>query len=99
MTHGGQVRLTRRGRLVLVLLLVVLAFTATSVLRTASQAATGPARAATRYITVRPGQTLWQIALTVAPDGNPSDTVDDLRDLNGLGVAPVQAGQQLIVPR
>jgi hypothetical protein len=44
------------------------------------------------------GQTLWQIARSVAPADDPRDTVDRIRDLNGLGTETVQAGQRLVVP-
>lgn len=98
MKSAAPTRLTRRGRLLLLALLVLLTFVATSALRTVSQAATGPARSATHYVTVAPGQTLWQIARTVAPGDDPRDTIARLRSLNGLGSTTVQAGQRLAVP-
>jgi LysM repeat protein len=98
MTRSAPVRLTRRGRVALLLLLVALAFVAFSTTRTATQAFTGPSSPATRYITVHPGETLWQIARTVAPADDPRDTVDRIRDLNGLDTTVVQAGQRLVVP-
>jgi len=95
---AAPVRLTRRGRLVLLMLMVALAFTAFSVARTATQAGTGPARPATRYVTVHPGETLWQIARAAAPGDDPRDTVDRIRDLNQLDTTVLQAGQRLVVP-
>ncbi len=94
----GRLRLTRRGRAVLVLLFVTLCFVAFSLGRTSSQASTTPIGPATRAVTVEPGQTLWQIAETVAPGADPRDTVDRIRELNGMSSAPVRAGQRLIVP-
>jgi len=94
----GRLRLTRRGRLVLVLLFVALCFVAFSLGRTSSQASTTPSGPATRAVTVEPGQTLWQIAKTVEPGVDPRDTIDRIRELNGMSTAPVQAGQRLIVP-
>ncbi len=91
-------RLTHRGRVALLLLLVLFAFATVSALRTVSQAATGPARPASHYVTVAPGQTLWQIARSVAPADDPRDTIDRIRDLNGLGTETVRAGQRLVVP-
>jgi LysM repeat protein len=94
-------RLTRRGRVVAVLMLLLLAFaavTTVSALRTASQAGTHSYGPATRYVTVEPGETLWQIARRVAPGDDPRDTVDRLRQLNGLDTSAVQAGQRLVVP-
>ena len=94
----GRLRLTRRGRLVLVLLFVALCFVAFSLGRTSSQASTSPSGPATRAVTVEPGQTLWQIAKTAVPGADPRDTIDRIRELNGMSTAPVQAGQRLIVP-
>jgi predicted Zn-dependent protease len=96
-----RVRLTPRGRLVALASFLVLAFLAVSTasaLRSISQAGTGPASSPTRYVTVAPGQTLWQIARRVAPADDPRDTVDRIRALNGLGGTVVQAGQRLVVP-
>ena len=98
MTSPTPVRLTRRGRVVVLLLLVVVAFVAFSAARTVTQAGTDPARPATRYVTVHPGQTLWQIARSVAPADDPRDTVDRIRRLNALDTTVLQAGQRLVVP-
>jgi LysM repeat protein len=93
-------RLTARGRVVAVLLLVVAVFLLVSLgSRGASSAAgTSPTQAATAYITVQPGETLWQIAQRVAPQMDVRDAVDRLRQLNGLSTTTVQAGQRLLVP-
>jgi predicted Zn-dependent protease len=96
-----RVRLTPRGRLVALAFLVLLAFavlTSVSALRAATQAGTGWPASPTRYVTVQPGQTLWQIALRVAPSDDPRDTVDRIRSLNGIGGTTVQVGQRLVVP-
>ncbi len=96
-----RVRLTRKGRLVALAFFLLVAFavlTSVSALHAASQAGTGRTGPATRFVTVQPGQTLWQIALRVAPSDDPRDTVDRIRSLNGLGAAAVQVGQQLVVP-
>ena len=83
-----------------VLALVLLAFLAVSLIRTSTQAGAGTesAGSATRTVTVHPGETLWQIALQVAPKDDPRDTIDRIRDLNSLDTTVVQAGQRLIVP-
>jgi len=94
----AALRLTLRGRVVLVAVLVMLLFAALSSLRTVTQAGTGSAGPATRTITVHVGQTLWQIAEQVAPRDDPRDVVDRIRELNSLNTAVVQAGQRLIVP-
>ena len=62
------------------------------------QAGTGRASSATQFVTVQPGQTLWQIAKQVAPGDDPRDTVDRIRSLNGLDTTTVLPGQRLVVP-
>ena len=49
-------------------------------------------------VTVRPGETLWQIAERVAPGSDPRETVARILDLNGLQTAQVQAGTALRLP-
>lgn len=90
-------RLTRRGRLVVVLVLLlgllVVGFTLGHV--SGSQAA-GSTAAAT--VVVQPGETLWSIAARVAPDRDPRGVVARLRSLNHLTEASVQVGERLVVP-
>lgn len=96
---ASPVRLTRRGRLVVVLAVAVLAFLAAAAFgRATSQADTDAAHPATRAITVQLGDTLWGIAVDVAPQADPRATIERLRELNDLGTDVVQAGQQLVVP-
>ena len=49
-------------------------------------------------VVVQQGETLWQIAQRIAPEADPRATVTAIRELNGLGGAPVVAGQTVIVP-
>ncbi|MFI5100745.1 MAG: LysM peptidoglycan-binding domain-containing protein [Actinomycetes bacterium] len=96
-----RVRLTHRGRVAALAFFLLLAFavlTSVSALHAATQAGSDWPASATKYVTVQPGQTLWQIALRVAPSDDPRDTVDRIRSLNGIGGATVQVGQRLIVP-
>jgi predicted Zn-dependent protease len=92
------VRLTLRGRVVMLAILVVVLFAGLSSFRTVTQAGTANTGPATRTITVHVGETLWQIAEQVAPRDDPRDTVDRIRELNALNTAVLQAGQRLIVP-
>jgi hypothetical protein len=48
-------------------------------------------------IVVQPGDTLWGIASTLDPDGDPRRLVDELEQIAGNGV--LQPGQQLLIPR
>jgi hypothetical protein len=93
----NPVRLTRRGRLVVVLLLMVVLVVGFSV-GLVSQAA-GPSRHhVAPTVTVRPGESLWQVATRVAPGADPRLVVDELVRANHLPGATVVVGQQLLVP-
>lgn len=92
-------RLTRRGRAVVFGLLVMLASLASAVLfTTASRAEIAP-MGPPPTVTVRPGDTLWDIAARVMPTRNGQDAVAELRHLNGLDGYGLQPGQLLILPR
>lgn len=99
------VRLTRRGRLLLLLALLALLLAAFTLGRVGdSQAATSAATpTATRptYVstTVHQGETLWAVAKRVDPGHDPRALVQAIRQLNHLQSAAVQAGQQLLLPR
>lgn len=94
-------RLTSRGRAVLLLVsVVVLALTVLASGRVAALAGdSADGRPATSVVVVQPGETLWQIARTVDPGADPRELVTRIRDLNGLGAAAVVPGQSLVVPR
>jgi nucleoid-associated protein YgaU len=91
------IRLTRRGRLVLLVLLAAALVALLGVTRTAVAWAepTGPT---TRTVVVQAGDSLWEIARTVDPQRDPRAVIAEIEDLNGLNDAPVVAGQALIVP-
>ncbi len=51
------------------------------------------------YVTVEPGQTLWEIAVTRAPAGtDPRSYLADLRRINGLESASVPAWTVVMLP-
>ena len=93
---AGEVRQTRRGRLVVLLgsLFLVLAL---AVWFGAGSAATDRPEP-TRVVTVTEGDTLWDIAAEIAPAGEVSDMVVHLEQLNHMDSAALQAGQKLVVP-
>jgi hypothetical protein len=96
--HGG-LRLTRRGRLVLLLALVGLILAAFSLGRVGSQAAPRTAQhAQLGHTVVQPGETLWAVAKRVAPGHDPRAVIDQIADLNDLDTSALQAGQLLVVP-
>jgi nucleoid-associated protein YgaU len=91
-------RLTRRGRVLVLLVLAVLVLVAFSLGRTSASAGRGGAVVRTTTV-VQPGETLWTIARRVAPAADPRATVRRLTELNDLGATPIVAGQRLELPR
>lgn len=103
--------LTRRGRLVRTLVLLMLAATgwmalsladSPSTQAAAPSAASGPAVAATEPVVVhvvRPGETLWGIATLIAPERDPRIVIEDLREVNALPDSSLQIGQVLELPK
>jgi LysM repeat protein len=94
-----RLRMTARGRrvlmaLIVVPLLVVVAFLALNGGRaTASNEAVTPT-----YVSVQQGESLWQLAEQVAPKADPRDVIADIVSLNGLASSDVVAGQRLAIP-
>jgi len=103
-----RLRLTRRGRVVLATF-TMLATAATVTLiwmATAGGAAASspgtPARspyAGMTQIVVRPGQTLWSVAVAAEPSANTWVVVQQIMDVNSLTATNIQAGQLLWVPK
>ena len=96
-----SMRLTRRGRLLLTAVVLLALVVAAVLLSGGAPARAGTDRApaaAGERVTVRPGETLWQIAERVAPGSDPRETVARILDLNGLQTAQVQAGTALRLP-
>jgi hypothetical protein len=93
------VRLTRRGRIVLTLLLLGLVLGAFVVFSGQSMA-TGESGAPvpTRTVVVGEGDTLWAIATEVAGDGDIRETVHDIEQLNSLPGPALEVGQEIAVP-
>ncbi|WP_426595333.1 LysM peptidoglycan-binding domain-containing protein [Cellulomonas sp. McL0617] len=91
-------RLTARGRVALWFFAFVLV--ASAVLVTSRAAADGPqaAQQVERHV-VQPGETMWQIASSIAgPGQDVRDVVLDLVRLNELPSAGLMAGQVIVVP-
>jgi len=95
----SSVRLTRRGRLVVftVGLLLVLAL---GVLWGSGSVATERPGAAepTLVVQVQPGDTLYDLAASITTDGDVNAMVERIEDLNRLETAMLYAGQKLRVP-
>jgi hypothetical protein len=98
-------RLTRRGKIVLIgIPLVLLAALLLSLAgffnspAKASDSAADLSLTPTVTVTVQPGQSLWAIAGTVSPERDARDVVADIVQLNNLSAGVVFPGQQLYVP-
>jgi LysM repeat protein len=96
---ASAVRLTRRGQVVTVLLLLGLLLAVLTVFGSHS-AATGEAGTpvATRTVEVGEGDTLWGIASEVAEPGQVRDMVHQIQELNALPGAGLRVGQEIAVP-
>ncbi|WP_433876577.1 LysM peptidoglycan-binding domain-containing protein [Sinomonas atrocyanea] len=99
----APLRLTRRGKLVLIILPV---FAAALAVLVAWSALMAPAKAgveavgpgAVETVTVQPGQSLWSIAEGRVPDQDPRVTISQIRQLNDLTSTRVVPGEQIVVP-
>ena len=104
-SHTGtpRLRLTARGRTVFTTLaaapLVVIAvFLGLGGLDAVAGQAASSSSASFTYVSIAPGQSLWQLAEQVAPNADPREVVADILALNGLKSADVQPGQELAIP-
>ncbi len=101
------IRLTRRGRAVVVALIVTgltIAALLATVLASGGAQATNHSQARAGYqgmhqIVVRPEQTLWSIASAAEPTADTRIVVQQIMTANGLTGTTISAGQLLWVPR
>jgi hypothetical protein len=99
-TPSGRVRLTRRGRLTLVVaFLAVVLGVMTAMGGWATASLTGGTPEPVRVVEVHPGQTLYDIAGDVAKPGHIREMVFKIQELNSLPSATISEGQRLAVPR
>jgi hypothetical protein len=103
-----RTRLTRRGRRVVwafaVLLLVAVLTPVLLALASGAQAANhglppSAVRASMRHVVVKPGQSLWSIALNAEPQADPRAVSQQIMEFNALGSQVVAPGESLWVPR
>ena len=98
-TAPAPLRLTRRGRLVVVLLMLGLMLVVLTAFGSHS-AATGQAGTPvhTRTIEVGRGDTLWNIASRVSEPGQVRETVHQIEEINALTGPGLTVGQTIAVP-
>ncbi len=94
------VRLTRRGRIVVVVAALLVAFAIGVFVTAAGSVATQQPGTPepTRIVQVGSGDTLWDIAAGLADDGDVRAVMEQIKQLNALESADLQAGQRLVVP-
>jgi hypothetical protein len=91
-----RLRLTRRGRVVVLVFFLMLASGVVTLAATASRAADPPG--VTPTVVVRQGDTLWSVAERHRPRANRVAVIEEIRRLNGLDDYTVYAGQELALP-
>ncbi|GAB3072207.1 hypothetical protein GCM10027053_41530 [Intrasporangium mesophilum] len=90
----SRLRLTRRGRLVIALLVAAVV----AVLGVAAAVQRAGAVSEPRVITVQPGQTLWGIASRELPDLPVTSGIVELQLANSLSTSQIHIGQRLVIP-
>jgi len=100
----GPVRLTSRGRAVVVSLAVAAAVAVCTLLATGGAAAASHGSPGAGYqgmhqMVVEPGQTLWSIASAAEPTADPQAVIQQIVTANSLPGTVIHAGQVLWVPK
>ena len=92
---ASPLRMTRRGRLVVVALALLVVLLPGAWRAVATAQVEGPSTVA---VTVQPGDTLWGIASAIDPGADPRGLIAEIREVNGLTQSGLVPGQQLQVP-
>jgi hypothetical protein len=91
-------RLTRRGRAVVLGFFVLMASLASAVLFTTASRASDPDTGPAPTVVVQPHDTLWSIATRTSPRRDPYAAVAEIQRLNSLDGYVVHPGETLILP-
>jgi LysM repeat protein len=92
-------RLTRRGRAVVLGFFILMASLASAVLLATASRASNPETEPPPTVVVQPHDTLWSIATRTSPRRDPYAAVAEIQRLNGLDGYVVQPGDTLVLPR
>ena len=95
----SAVRLTRRGRLVILAAFIALA-AALMIAFGGFATATGEAGTPTevRTVTVAPGDTLYGLAADIAEPGEIRETVAEIKQLNAMAGSSLRVGDKIALP-
>lgn len=94
LTHRGRVVFGTLGTLLAAGLLALLA----SLGATSASASAEQSEQSFSTVVAAPGDSLWAIAESLDPQGDPRDLVAELVTLNGMDGSSVQAGESIAVP-
>jgi LysM repeat protein len=92
-------RLTRRGRVVVLAFFILMASVASAILLATASRAENRERGPAPSVVVQPHDTLWSIATRTAPDRDPYAAMAEIKELNGIRGYVVHPGQKLELPR
>jgi len=95
--HASPVRLTKRGRRV-VALLVLLPLAMFMWLFAGHGAVAQGTAPTTKTVVVQPGQSLWNLAEVAVPNADPRETIYKIKQLNQFSGSDLLPGQAVIVP-
>jgi nucleoid-associated protein YgaU len=96
---AAPVRLTRRGRCLVVLVVLALAYGLLTIMSAPAASTRQVRHVRAHTVVVTSGETLWDIAKSVAPGSDPRDVVAEIVDLNALAdPGAIRVGQPLDVP-
>ncbi|MBX3087551.1 MAG: LysM peptidoglycan-binding domain-containing protein [Cryobacterium sp.] len=94
-----RLRITRRGKLVAALALAILVLSIAWLSFGSSAVATDSVGTGDfQYVTVQAGQSLWDLAHSIAPKADPRDVIAELSRLNGIQGSVIHPGEQLAIP-
>ncbi|MGH4012541.1 MAG: LysM peptidoglycan-binding domain-containing protein [Pseudonocardiaceae bacterium] len=96
--EAGRIPAAQRGRPMRLLAAAVVTLAVIGGLGWLGQASSAELPAETALIRVGAGETVWDVAQRVAPESDPREVVERIRQLNGMADSAVQPGQQLQVP-
>ena len=98
-TATPRLRMTVRGRRVLMALIVVPMLVAIAAFALNSGKASASSESVSlSYVSVQQGESLWQLATSIAPNSDPRDVIADIESLNHLDSSNIVAGQRLAIP-